>query len=338
MAQFNIYITDRLPEFGDYPTERGILQQLDADVHLLEGGLGPDELARRLADAHAVMIRHAPIDARILAAMPHCRVVVRYGVGVDTIDLDAATQSGIIVAHHPDFCIEEVGNHALLLMLACVKKLIPLHGLIREGGWRPQSLAPMQHLHGQTLGLVACGNIARAFAKRAHALSMRVIGYDPYIDPHLAAAAEIELVPTLDDLLAQADVVSLHTPLTAETRHLIDATALAKMKPTAYLLNTSRGAVIDQAALGDALRDGRIAGAGLDVFETEPPLSDSPLRRLDTVVLTPHTASYSNHAFQLLSGRVADSVVHVLSGHWPRFVANKAILQELDLQPCPDPP
>ena len=338
MAQFTVYHSDISLGFGDYPIEREILAGIDAELHLLQPGKSAEELTTLLADADAVLVRAAPMNAHLLASLPKCKVVVRYGVGVDTLDLDAATENGIICAHVPDFCMEEVSNHALLLMLAAVRKLVPMDRTIREGGWRPETLAPMQHLHGQTLGLVAAGNIAQAFAKRALALSMRVIAYDPYLEPAAAERAGIELIATLDELLQQADVVSVHAPLTPQTRHIIDADALAKMKPTAYLINTSRGPTVDEAALIAALQEGRIAGAGLDVFEKEPLPLESPLRRLDNVVLTPHSASYSDHAFRLLSRRVADSAVHVLSGQWPRFVANKGILKKLDLKPCPDPP
>lgn len=337
MARFVVYHSDASPRFGDYQIERDTLAAIDAELRLIPPGQTAAELATLMPDADAVIVGGAPITAAVLDGMPNCKVVARYGVGVDTLDLDAAAARGVICAHVPDFCMEEVGNHALLLMLAAVKKLVVLDRTVRAGTWRPPTLAPMQHLHGQTLGLVACGNIAQAFAKRAHALSMRVIGYDPYLDPARAQAAGIELVPTLGDLLAQSDVVSVHTPLNPETRHVINAETLAAMKPSAFLINTSRGPTVDQAALVDALQRGRIAGAGLDVFEEEPLPADSPLLALDNVTLTPHSASYSDEAFRLLSRRVAQSAVHVLSGQWPRFVANPAVRARLDLAPCPDP-
>ena len=337
MARFTVYHSDASPQFGDFAIERQVLARVDAELRLVQRGPSGAELARRLHDAHALLVGGAGITAEILDAMPNCRVVVRYGVGVDTLDLDAATERAIVCAHVPDFCVDEVANHALLMMLALVKRLIPLHRTLREGDWRRGSLAPMQQLHGQTLGLVACGRIARAFAVRARTLSMRVIGFDPYLGPAVAQEAGIELVPSLHDLLHQADVVSIHTPLTAETRRLIDAPALAAMKPTAYLINTSRGPAVDEAALIACLASGGIAGAGLDVFETEPLSASSPLRSLDNVVLTPHSASYSDHAFRLLSRRVAESAADVLTGHWPRFVANPAVRDRLDLRPSAHP-
>lgn len=338
MAQYVVYHTDPLEVHGDCPIERAVLAEIDAELRLLEPGMTSGQLAEVLPEADAVLVTRAPINAQVMAALSNCKVVVRYGVGVDTLDLEAATEHGIVCAHVPDFCMEEVANHALMHMLAAVRKLIPQDRTVRQGGWRGGlTLQPMLHLYGQTLGLVACGNIAQALAKRAQALSMRVIGYDPYIDPAVAVAHGIELVGSLEDLLAQSDVVSLHTPATPETRQMINAERLAQMKPTAYLVNTARGSIVDQPALIDALQRGVIAGAGLDVFDEEPWESDSPLRTMDNVVLTPHSASYSDASFERLSQRVAQSVVHVLSGQWPRFVANKGILDQLDLAPCPDP-
>lgn len=337
MPAFTVYHSDASPAFGDYSIEREQLARIDAELRLIEPRKPASELATLMTDADAVIVGGAPITAEVLESMPNCKVVVRYGVGVDTLDLDAATARGVICAHVPDFCMEEVGNHALMLMLATVKKLVPLDRAVRDGTWRPGPLAPMAHLHGQTLGLVACGHIAQALAKRAAALSMRVIGYDPYVPKDAARAAGIELVATLDDLLAASDIVSVHAPLTPETRHIIGADALAKMKPTAYLINTSRGPTVDEAALIAALQQGQIAGAGLDVFEKEPLAADSPLTGMDNVVLTPHSASYSDYAFRLLSRRVGESVVDVLSGHWPRFVANGAVRDQLDLEPTLHP-
>lgn len=338
MAQFTVYHTDPSEQLGTLAIERAALAEIDAELRTIERGKSPRELARLLGDADALLVLGAPITAEVLDAMPRCRVVVRYGVGVDTLDLEGATARDVICAHVPDFCQEEVANHALLLMLAVVKTLIPLDAAIRAGDWRRGSFAPMQHLHGQTLGLVGCGHIARAMAKRGRALSMELAGYDPYIDAGVAEAAGITLLPSLEALLERSDVVSVHTPLSADTRHLIDAAALARMKPSAYLINTSRGPVIEEAALVHALRHGVIAGAGLDVFEQEPPAADSALRTMANVVLTPHSASYSDYAFALLSRRVAQSAVHVLTGHWPRFVANPGVRERLELQPCPDPP
>ena len=334
MHDYIVYHTDVAHStFGDYPIERKILAGIDADLRFIEPGKSAAELCTLMADADAIIVSKAPITAAVLDSLPKCKAVVRYGVGLDTLDLDAAAERGIVCAHVPDFCAEEVSNHALMLMLAVAKKVVLLDRWVRDGSWRPQPLSPMPHLHGQTLGLIACGNIAQAFARKARALHMRVIAYDPYLDPARGDALGITLMSSLEELLKQSDIVSIHAPLTPETRHMINAETLKKMKRSAYLLNTARGPVVEEEALILALQSGRIAGAGLDVFENEPLSADNPLTRLDNVVLTPHSASYSDYAFQLLSRRVAESVIDILEGYWPRFVANPAVREKVHLQP-----
>lgn len=335
MARFTVYHTMAT---APPPVETEALAKIDGEVRAIGSGNSAAELATMMSDADAILVGLAPITADVIAGMPQCKVIVRYGVGVDNVDLEAATEHGVVVAHVPDVHREEVANHTLMLLLAVARKLIPQDRLIREGGWSSGPLRPTPQFYGQTVGLVACGHIAQAFARRATAMSMRVIGYDPYVDRARAKAAGIELIPALADVLAQSDFVSVHAPTTDETRHMIDAAAFAQMKDSAYLVNTARGPVVDGAALIEALESGAIAGAGLDVHEPEPLPEDSPLRGMDNVVLTPHSAYYSDHATGILIRRSAESAVHVLTGHWPRFVANKGVLDRLDLQPCPDPP
>lgn len=335
MARFTVYHT---MSTSPPPVETEALAKIDGEVRPLGSSHSAAELATLMTDADGILVGLAPITAEVINSMPDCKVIVRYGVGVDNVDLDAATEQGVIVAHVPDVHREEVANHTLMLLLAVARTLIPQDRLIREGGWSAGPRRPTPQFYGQTVGLVACGPIAQAFARRAKVLSMRVIGYDPYVDPGRTEAAGIELIPSLADLLEQSDFVSVHAPTTDETRHMIDAAAFAQMKDTAYLVNTARGPVVDGAALVEALQSGAIAGAGLDVHEPEPLPKDSPLRGMENVVLTPHSAYYSDHATGILIRRSAESAVHVLTGHWPRFVANKAVLDRLDLKPCPDPP
>ena len=339
MARYVVYHTDPSILLGSCSIEREALAEIDAELRLLEPGLSPNELAKVLLDADAVLVMQAPMNAQVMAAMENCKVVVRYGVGVDTLDLDSATQHDIVCAHVPDFCMEEVANHALMFILATVRKLIPQDRNVRKGNWRENfAFRPTQHLYGQTLGLVAFGNIAQAVAKRAKALSMRVIAYDPYADADVALKHEIELVGSLGELLEQSDIVSLHTPKTPETVHLMNNEAFEKMKPTAFLVNTARGPIVEEEALINALNNDLIAGAALDVFEEEPWIASSALREMDNVIFTPHSASYSDASFERLSQRVAQSAVHVLTGCWPRYVANTAILDKIELNDCPDPP
>ena len=290
-------------------------------------------------DVDAILNVAAPVKRKAIQGLERCRVIVRYGVGLDTVDPDAATEKGIVIAHVPDFCIEEVSNHAMVHLLVCAKKFVRLDRLARNGLWseKIEVLAPMGSVHGQTLGLVACGNIARATAAKAQAFNMEILGYDPYVDPGLAQASGITLV-SFEELLQRSDYVSLHTPLIPETRHLMGEKEFQLMKPSAFLINTSRGPVVDEEALIKALRLGWIAGAGLDVFEQEPTDPENPLLKLDSVVVTPHTASYSDVAFDILRHRVAQEAVRVLTGHWPLHLGNPAIREKLQLKdpdlPC----
>lgn len=319
---FTVVHADAFDPPGAYDIERAVVQAAGGTL-LLSRAADQTELIANLAGADAVLVTSAAITSDVAAAL-RAKVVVRYGVGLDTLDIPALTRAGVVVAHLPDFCQPEVANHAFALLLACAKRLVPLDRAVRSGAWRPGPLAPMPHLTGQTLGLVGYGNIARAVARRAVGFDLDVLAWDPYATDFSGAAR----VDTLSELLRRADFVSLHTPLTAETRHLINADTLNQMRPGAYLINTSRGAVVSEEALVAALRAGRLAGAGLDVFETEPLPRTSPLVELDNVVLLPHSASYSDRAFADLRRRVAEAAVDVcVRGRWPQFVPNRAELE-----------
>lgn len=286
-----------------------------------------DELIDAAADADLVICSSdTPVSRRLLEHLPRCRGVVRAAVGVDNIDLVAATELGIVVANVPDFCIEEVSNHAIMLLLACAKKLVVLHGAFATNRWDRSLLPPMGTIHGQTLALIGYGRLARATGRKAKAFGLRVIAYDPYVDKADARETGVELFRgDLHRVVAQSDYVSLHTPLTEETRHLIGEPELRAMNRSAYLINTSRGAVVDERALIRALQEGWIAGAGLDVFEKEPPDPDSPLLRMPNVTATIHCASYSDAAMAELWQRAGDEAARILSGRWPLCVANPGV-------------
>jgi len=310
--------------------ERLALDGLGCDV-VATTAADEDGLIANLREADVVLVAAAPITRRVLEGLPRCRAVVRYGIGLDNVDLEAATDCGIVVAHVLEFCTEEVSNHAIALLLALARRLLPLHRDAAAGRWRqPQSwtLAP---LHGQTLGLVGFGTIGQAVARKARVFGLRLLAHDPYGDPKAAEELGVTLVP-LPELLAESDYLSLHTPLTPETRHLIGAAELAAMKPSAVLVNTARGPVVDEAALAEALTSGPIAGAGLDVFEEEPLSPDSPLCRLENVVLTPHVASVSPEAMRLLREEVGRAAADVLRGRWPKYVANPGVRPRVPLE------
>jgi D-3-phosphoglycerate dehydrogenase len=309
------------------PEEREALNAPDIELVLRGPCKTPAEVAAAVRDADVALCYGEPYTREVFAQAPRLKGVVRYGIGVDTIDLDAASDYGVLVANFPDFCIAEVANHALVLLLACAKKIVRLDNTLRQQGWAAARalLEPMGTIHDETLGLIAFGNIARALAKRAQVLDMRVIAYDPYVAPEVFAQAGVERVD-LEELAARADYVSCHVPATPQTKGMIDAAFFRRMKPTAYFINTSRGAVVNEADLIRALQEGWIAGAGLDVFESEPIGQDHPFCRLPNVVLTPHTASWADATFASLRRRVGRAALALARGELPEFVANPAAL------------
>ena len=290
-----------------------------------------DEIIEAAKDADALLIVFAQMTRRVLSSLPKLKVAVRYGVGYDTIDVDAATDNNVIVVNIPDFCLREVSDHAIALLLACARYLVWLTEGIKQGRWFEVQAETVKapSLFEQTLGLVGCGNIGRRTAQKAQAFGLKTIGYDPYLDKSVAEKHGITLV-SLPELLKEADYVSLHTPLYQETRKLIGEKELKQMKPTAYLINTSRGGVVDEAALIRALREKWIAGAGLDVFEIEPIEPDNPLLKMDNVV-TPHCAANSSTSLKRLKLSVAQEAARVLTGKWPRHWVNKDVKPKVDL-------
>jgi D-3-phosphoglycerate dehydrogenase len=237
------------------------------------------------------------------------------------VDIDVAAEHGIPVVNIPDYCVQEVSNQAFVHLLALAKKFTLLHNNLRAGRWDHSLLKPMPSVYDQTLGLVGFGRIGRAVAKKGQAFGMNFVVADPFVDAATVEQAGGRLVD-LDELLAEADFVSIHVPLMAETRHLLGETQFRKMKPSAFIINTSRGPVIDEAALVKALREGWIAGAGLDVFEKEPPAPDNPLLSMDNVTVTPHAADYSDKSRAYLRWRVGKAAAELLRGIWPENVVN----------------
>jgi D-3-phosphoglycerate dehydrogenase len=307
--------------------EMKALDAPDVEMRLRGPCETPQQVLEAVRDADVAMCMHEPYTREVLAHAPRLKMVMRYGVGVDTIDLEAATEYGIMVGHFPDFCIEEVANHALVHLLVCAKKVRHLDHLVRTEGWYEARAirSPMGQIHGETLGLIAFGNIARATAQRGQALNMRVIAYDPYVPAEVFEEAGVESVG-LYDLAAQSDYVSCHLPLTPQTGGMIDARFFGRMKPTAYFVNTGRGATVNEADLIAALAEGRIAGAGLDVFEQEPIAPDHPFCAMDHVTLTPHMASFADQTMSVRAERVGRSVLAVCRGGLPEYVANPEVL------------
>ena len=310
--------------------ERVELERVGARQVVLPRIEDQGELIEKARDADGLIIVDSPVTRRAMEAMPGLKVVLRTGVGVDVIDVDAATDLGIAVVCVPDLWIREVANHAMALLLACNRRLLLLDSAVRSGDWLPIIPPPVGSLHGETLGIVGLGRIGRALSSRAAAFELDVIAYDPYLPAAAFADAGVESV-SFDELLRRSDYISLHSPKTDETAHLLDEDALRRMKPTAYLINTSRGPLVDQAALTRALREGWIAGAALDVLEKEPPEATEPLLKMKNVILTPHASYYSDAAIEQLPVRCGQEVARVLTGRMPKNLFNPKVLDKLPL-------
>ena len=279
----------------------------------------PQEVAAQAGDAEVLLNQYVPITAEVLDALPRCRLVARYGVGVDNVDVEAATERGVWVANVPDYGRDEVADHTLALAMSVLRGVAVLDRSVSDGVWRLDAARPLRRLSVLTWGVVGCGAIGAAVARRAAGLGMRVLGYDL---PQVPSEPPIERVP-LEELLASSDLVSLHAALTPESHHLIGAEALGRMRPSAFLVNTARGGLVDTAALLAALDAGELAGAALDVLETEPPDDLGwRLARHPRVVVTPHAAWYSEEAFLTLKTEVAREALRVLEGGRPRSPVN----------------
>ena len=311
----------------DLATERAVWEGQGLTL-ALAGAHTEEEVIAAAQDADVVtyMGLYTPFTAHVLENLPRCCMVMRYGIGIETVDLDAATRLGIVVCNAAEFCVPEVADHTVALILGLARRIAYLDRHVRAGEWAEVlgATGKLRRMSTQTVGLVGFGRIARTVASYLRPMVGKLLAYDPYVAPSAGAELGVELV-TLEDLLARSDYVSVHTPLLANTRGLIGADQLARMQPTAYLVNTSRGPVVDEAALVAALQAKQIAGAALDVFQAEPLADDSPLRQMDNVVLTPHTAANSSEAIEDLIQTVMQSVLDMLAGRRPPHVANPTV-------------
>jgi D-3-phosphoglycerate dehydrogenase len=318
-----VVITDH--RFPDVAQER---RAVEASGGELVVGQTTDEreLAELCKDADGVLTVRAPITRRVIAAMERCRIIVRYGIGVDTVDIPAATERGILVANVPDYCLDEVSDHALTLLLMLSRQMIPAMSLAREAQWTIPKMPPLHRLRGQTCGLVGCGKIGSLLAGKVAQLGMRVLIRDPYLSEARCRDMGAELV-SFDALLARSDFISLHAPLNDETHHLFGDAAFAKMKSTASIINTARGGLIDEAALLAALDSGKIFGAGLDVMESETAFTPtgSALVNHPKVIVTPHTAWLSDEARSTLQARAIEQVLACLRGERPYGLINREL-------------
>jgi phosphoglycerate dehydrogenase-like enzyme len=312
-----VVVTDHLAEIG---VERDILDAV-AEVRLLQTDDERD-VARAAVEADALLVFHTiKLSEPTIAGLNRCRGIVRAGVGYDNVDLRAAGRNGIVVCNVPDYGTEEVADHALMLLLALARRLVPADRAIRAGDWNARTVFGTPRLRGRTLALVGCGRIGTAMALRGKALGMHVVFYDPYKPDGLDKALGIERVPRLDDLLSRAEFLSLHCPLSRETHHLLNAATLAHLPAGAYVINTARGPCVEVPALCDALDSGHIAYAALDVVEREP-LDDERLRQHPRVLLTPHTAFYSVEGFREMRRKGAEEARRLVLGEPVRNPVN----------------
>jgi D-3-phosphoglycerate dehydrogenase len=312
--------------------ERKILEKY-AYVKLAKS-TAEDDVVTEASDVDIIMAVAAKITKKIIDSAKKLKGIVRYGVGVDNIDLEAATERKIPVANVPDYCIGSVADHTFALLLALSRKILIADRIVRTGGYMGAWVSPPEKikgfdLEGRVLGIIGLGRIGRAVAARAKGFGMKVKAYDPYVDVELAKTLNVELVD-LDKLLKESDFVSIHAPLLPETHRMISERELKLMKKTAYLVNVSRGLIVDEKALCTALKEGWIAGAGIDVFEKEPPDLENPLFKLENVVLTPHIAWYTEDATRRLELSAVNEAIRMLQGELPKSLVNKEILSNLN--------
>jgi D-3-phosphoglycerate dehydrogenase len=314
----------------DYPStehERRIVtaaggEYLDTDRLPLE------EALRQCEDADGIIVRWLKMGPDLIRRFRRCKIIVRYGVGYDNVDLAAATEAGIMVGHAPGYCLDEVATHALALLLACVRNVVPIQRRLARGGWEPNPPEKSYRMAGRTMGLVGFGNIGQTVARKLGGWKMRLLATDPFVEPEKAAALGVNLVE-LEPLCRESDFISLHAPLLPETRHLISRREFELMRPGVILVNTARGPVLDAEALLAALDAGRVASAGLDVFEIEPLDADSPLRSHPRVIVSDHTAWYSEESVAELQKTVAEEAVRACTGGLPLSIANPEVLHRL---------
>jgi D-3-phosphoglycerate dehydrogenase len=310
--------------FPNLNPAREVLSRIGAELLLAEAST-PQAIMQVARDADALLVTYAKVTAEMIGQMTGCRIIARFGIGVDNVDIAAATSAGIVVTRVPDYCIDEVSDHTMALLLALARKIPFANSRAHAGRWEMPAVVPIHRLRGSVLGLVGFGRIPQFVAPKAKAFGLRVISYDPFVSEETMKRAGVEKVD-FSELVTVSDHISIHTPLVPETHHLFNADVFRRMKPTAHLINTARGSVVDEEALAQALDQGQLAGAALDVLSQEPP-STSPLFGRDSVILTPHMSFYSAESLIDLQRKAAEEVVRVLTGEAPRNPLNPEALK-----------
>jgi D-3-phosphoglycerate dehydrogenase len=317
--QYRVAFTDW--DVGSIDVEKEEFDRIGAELFVAQAREEGD-LIRTCKEVDGLINQYSLLTRKVLKNLPKCKVVARFGVGVDSIDIRAATDLGIVVANVPDYCMDEVATQALAMMLALIRKVAFFDQKVKSGQWDFRQGRPIHRLKGRTMGMVGLGRIGLEVAKRIAAFGVDVIAFDPYVKK---APEGIEL-KNIDTVLKKSNFISVHCPLNDATRHLIGEKEFKKMEKKPFLINTSRGSIIDEKALVQALREGLISGVGLDVLEKEPPDSQNPLLKMENVILSPHVGYYSEESISELRRRTAENVSSVLLGKWPRSVVNPEVI------------
>ena len=319
MSNFTVIVTD--DRYSSYREEEEVLGSVGATLRVLQLS-SEDEAIRELSGADGILVNLFPLTGRIIRSLDRCKVISRYGVGYDNVDVRAATEKGICVARVPDYCFEDVSDQALALLLGCIRKVAFKDRKVRAGEWNLHKAQPTHRVRGKKLGLVGFGGVARCLNRKVSGFGLaEVLVCDPFVTAEDIRAAGAKAVD-MKTLLAEADFISMHVPLGKDTQSLIGEIEIGMMKRSAILINTSRGPVVNESALTEALRSGRIAGAGLDVFEKEPLPPESPLRSIDTVILSDHAGWFSEESIVELKKKAAQNVADVLEGRMPAYPVN----------------
>jgi D-3-phosphoglycerate dehydrogenase / 2-oxoglutarate reductase len=323
LANYKVVITDW--EFEDLRYEESVLNQTDGIEIVAANCRNEDEVIKACQNADGIINQYAPLSRRVIESLENCKIITRYGVGVNTIDIDAATEKGISVANVPDYCMDEVADHALAIMLSWIRKVVVANNQVKEGNWDFKVTRPIYRLRGRTLGLIGFGKIPQALAEKVKPLGLNVIAADPYYPPQDAKRKGVTLV-SLENLLELSDIISVHAPLTPATKGMLGKEQFARMKKKPLIINTSRGPVIDEGDLIEALTLGQIAGAALDVIEEEPISNRHPFLSMDNVILTPHVAWYSEEAEAEMRTKAAMGVMDVLiHKEYPKYLVNQEV-------------
>ena len=323
MANPLVAVTDHV--FPDLEPAKQVLSELHAEVKLAEATT-PEAILKVARDADGLLVCYAKVPAAIIEQLTRCKIIARFGIGVDNVDINAATRAGILVTNVPDYCVDEVSDHALALLFSLVRKVPFANQRAQAGKWEMPAVVPIHRLRGRVLGLVGFGKIPQALTTKAQAFGLQVQTTDPYITEETTAKFNVKLT-SLPELLKTSDYVSIHAPLTPETNKMFNADAFRQMKRGAFLVNSARGPLVDEAALIEALDSGQLAGAALDVLPQEPLASNSPLLGRENLILTPHIAFYSEESNVELQTKAAQQVALVLSGKEARYPINLKALQ-----------